>query len=524
MACTYAESFPNAEMRGLTAVLALVLFQCAAVAADLRIHVRDETGKRVWTRLEVRGPEGRNYRPEKALRDASARNRQGGLPYYVDSFVVEGDAALEVPPGRFTVVAEHGLEYERVEREIQVRSDRPTGVSIALKPWIRMRDLGWWSADMHLHRPPEDAPTLALAEDLNLSVVTTMWNKRNFWEGKGLPAEAVVRVSPHHLVSLRNAEDERGGGAWMMLDIRRLLPLAVDGRWFPPGIQVVRQARAQRPAGGVLPWFDSEKPVWWEVPVMMALETPDSLGLLHNHFNQYGINAAEAWGRPRDQKQFPDRKGFVDYSLGLYYRYLNLGFRLPPSAGSASGVLPSPPGYNRAYVRLEGPLTLEKWYGALHDGPSFVTNGPMLFFSAKAPGGRLTGSVEARAREPIDRVEIVANGRIVASFPGNGTRPIKKEFSLPAENYTWLAARCFLRTAYTVRLAHTSPVYLDGSWDAREDARYFVAWIDELMAQAAADPQRFASASERDQVLALYGSARQFYEKRATTGALVTEK
>jgi hypothetical protein len=39
-----------------------------------------------------------------------------------------------------------------------------------------MRDLGWWSGDMHVHRPVEDSPSLSLAEDLNVNVVFTMWN------------------------------------------------------------------------------------------------------------------------------------------------------------------------------------------------------------------------------------------------------------------------------------------------------------------------------------------------------------
>ncbi len=58
---------------------------------------------------------------------------------------------------------------------------------------------------------------------------------------------------------------------------------------------------------------------------------------------------------------------------------MNLGFRLPPSAGSASGVLPNPVGYNRIYVQLDQPFSVDNWYAAYRDGDSFVTNGPMLF-------------------------------------------------------------------------------------------------------------------------------------------------
>jgi hypothetical protein len=69
---------------------------------------------------------------------------------------------------------------------------------------------------------------------------------------------------------------------------------------------------------------------------MMAPAPPDSIGIVHNHFNQYSMVDNEAWGRPRDQGKYPGQEGFQQYSLQLYYRYLNLGFRIPPSAGAAT--------------------------------------------------------------------------------------------------------------------------------------------------------------------------------------------
>src|SRR5262249_38576152 len=154
------------------------------------------------------------------------------------------------------------------------------------------------------------------AEDVNVNVVFTMWNRKVVWQVDTLSTGPVIHVSPDHLVTLMNAEDERGGGAWMLNSIRKPVASGVDARWFPTCITFVEEVRAQRSLENVLPWFDSEKPIWWEVPVMMAVAPPDSLGVLHNHFNQYGICDTEGSGRPRDQKQFPGWKGFVDYSLG----------------------------------------------------------------------------------------------------------------------------------------------------------------------------------------------------------------
>jgi hypothetical protein len=320
----------------------------AAFAAELRITISDEKGSPVWTRLEVRGVT-QTYQPAAEAIVVHNRPRQPADSNYTGSFVVSGNATLDVPPGNYTVVAEHGLEYERVERAVRV-GDRPALVEIQLRPWIRrMRDRGWYSGDMHVHRDPEETTALTLAEDLNISVDFTIWNKRNLWKDRALRAEPIVRVSPDQFVTLMNAEDERGHGAWMFHNLRQPLEhFAVDGRWYPSGLNFIREVRAQKKSpDDLFPWFDSEKPIWWGLPVMMALAPPDSIGIVHNHFNQYSMLANEAWGRSRDQAKYPGQEGFAEYSLQLYYRYLNLGFRIPPSAGAASGVLPNPVGYNR---------------------------------------------------------------------------------------------------------------------------------------------------------------------------------
>jgi hypothetical protein len=385
-----------------------------------------------------------------------------------------------------------------------------------------MKEFNWWSGDMHIHRPPGDAASLALAADVNLSVVTTTWphsQTPNTPTGGDfqdrVPTASVVPVDKDHLITFMNDEDERGGGAWLLQMLSR--PLKLDGAawWYPPGTEFVRQARAQRPSGGIFPWFDSEKPIWWEVPVVVALATPDSFGVLNNQFMQYGIDAKDYWGRPRDQKEFPGSEGWVKYLLSLYYHYLNLGFRMPASAGTASGVLPNPVGYSRVYVHFSGPLSPENWYGALHNSSSFVTNGPILFFRLDPVASQLKATVDARAREPIQRIEIVADGKVIHSFRvPHGTRNFEGGFVIDRKKYSWVAARCFLETHDTIRLAHTSPTYLDGHSNCRGDAKYLLDWMDELITQTKTDAKRFASPEERDEVLKLYERAREVYERK----------
>lgn len=468
-----------------------------AGAAELRIAVSDETGKPIWTRLEVRDSAGKMYQAPGSIHETMTKAR-GGKPFYLGSFIVNGSAVLDIPPGTYTLIAEHGTEYERAVREVTA----PADLSMELKPWIRMAELGWWSGDMHVHHSQQDAVGITQAEHLNFTVLVNR-GKQEFL--RHWPAEALQKVSDRYWISLRNIEDERRGGSWIFNGLKTPLEIGREGGWFPQGLDYVRQAQSQGA------WFDIDMPFWWEVPVMVALGKPDSLDILHNQFLQYGIDESEYWGRQRDRKIYPGWQGFVDYSMELYYRYLNLGYRIPPSAGTGTGVMPSPTGYSRLYAKLQGPFTPEKWYQAIRDGQSFVTNGPMLLTSFE--NGQI--NVTAQAREAIDRLELVANGKVIETVrAGADSKRMTAHWKIAPTRYSWCAVRCILKTEDTIRMAHSSPIYLAGNFDARSDADYFVRWIDELITITEAEPARFEKPEQRDAVLALYRQAREIYAKR----------
>lgn len=456
-------------------------------------------------RVEVRGAGDRMFRPDGALMDRTVGRWPEIPPYYQGHFVSTGEAVLDVPPGAYVVVVEKGLEFQRLEIPLEIDADR--AVRAVPERWAHQAANGWYSADFHVHRPVTDAAPLLLAEDLNLGVFFTQWNEHDEWPD----GPSVVSVDATHSATVTNAEDERGGGAWMFHRLRQPLPLGKQDWWHPQGRVFVDAARAQGA------WFDCEKPIWWEVPVMAALAPFDSVGVLHNHYNQYGMNAHEAWGRPRDESAHPGDAGFSDYSLGLYYRLLNTGRRLPVTAGSASGVLPAPPGYNRVYVHTPAGFSVDGFYAGLRAGRSFATNGPLLSITVDGsspgdsldvvPGRPAAAVVTATAQEPIDRVEIVANGEIIAQESGG-----RLEAEISLDEFSWVAARCYLPPGNTVRLAHSSPVYIrDATWNAAADNAYFVRWIDDLIAETTADSRRFSTADQRDEVLRIYQAARGHY-------------
>ena len=57
-----------------------------------------------------------------------------------------------------------------------------------------------------------------------------------------------------------------------------------------------------------------------------------------------------------------------------FYRYLNLGMKVPFSTGTDWFIFD----FSRVYVAVEGELTSKKWLDQLAAGKTMITNGPFL--------------------------------------------------------------------------------------------------------------------------------------------------
>ena len=66
-----------------------------------------------------------------------------------------------------------------------------------------------------------------------------------------------------------------------------------------------------------------------------------------------------------------------------FYRYLNLGIKVPFSTGTDWFIYD----FSRVYVPIEGELTSEKWLDQLLSGRSYITNGTFLEFRAEGHEG-----------------------------------------------------------------------------------------------------------------------------------------
>ncbi len=307
-------------------------------------------------------------------------------------------------------------------------------------------------------------------------------------------------------------EDERGGGALLFFGLKEPMAIAGSSREHPAAVAFLRQARRLPGA-----WIDIEKPFWWDAPVWLAAGA-DSVGLAQNHMHRGGVLDNEAWGRPRDRDRYPGPHGNGRWTQDIYYHALNCGLRVPPTAGSASGVLANPVGYNRVYVHLGGEITYERWWQGVAEGRVFVTNGPLLRVRADGhlPGhvfrgdGPLSLAIEGRldSRDPVGALELVRNGR---------AEPLRLPSRITVDESGWFLVRAVADVPHTFRFASTGPFYVEiGARPRpvrRESARFFLDWVRERIARLQLDDPR-----QRAEVLATLHEAERFWQAKADEG------
>jgi hypothetical protein len=478
-------------------------------AGQVKITVLEKaTGKAVPCRIHLKDAAGKPQRAPK-------------MPFWHDHFDCPGTVSLELPPGKYTYEIERGPEYRTGTGSFTIGEKAAEKVTVRLERLADLAADGWWAGELHVHRPVEDIELLMRAEDLHVAPVITWWNKQNRWAGQEPPANPLVRFDGDRAYHVLAGEDEREGGALLFFNLPRPLDIAGAGREYPSPMKFVDQARRNPGA-----WIDVEKPFWWDVPVWVAGGQVDSVGLANNHMCRDRMYEDEAWGKPRDVRRLPPPLGNGFWSQEIYYHLLNCGLRLPPSAGSASGVLPNPVGYNRVYVYLGQDFSYENWWEGLRAGRSFVTNGPLLRVTAagKLPGHVFTSpdgdglKVEIKAelttRDPVRSLEVIKNGRVERQVPFEEWSRTGTLGSLDFRESGWFLVRVIADNPKTFRFASTAPYYVEiGATKHRvskASARFFLDWVRERIGRVKVDDP-----ARRDEVLEYHRRAEKFWQDLA---------
>ncbi len=481
----------------------------AATTGNITIRVVDhDTGKPIAVRMHLKNEKGVATKPPR-------------VPFWKDHFVFDGEITLKLPTGEYTFEMERGPEYKLRGGQFTIDRDSADARTLEMYRFVDMKKEGWWAGELHIHRPVEDVELLMRAEDLHVGPVITWWNAKNLWQGKPLPETPLVKFDTNRFYHALAGEDEREGGALLYFNLPEPLPITDATREYPSPVEFLKLARNH---DGV--HVDIEKPFWWDMPIWIASGMVDSIGLCNNHMHRDGMYESEAWGKPRDTRRLAAPRGNGQWSEEIYYHLLNCGIRLPPSAGSASGVLNNPVGYNRVYVHCGDELTYENWWQGLRAGRVVVTNGPMLRASANdqlpghvfraAAGGEIELEVAANLslRDPADYIEIIKNGQVAESVRLDDW--VKNNGQLPKIKFQesgWLSVRVLTSNEKTYRFASTGPFYVEIGEKQRiskSSAQFFVDWVKERTARVKLD-----DAEQRGEVLKYHQAALEFWQRIA---------
>lgn len=475
----------------LTILLAFSPPLLAQETIPLRGQILDaKTGKLIPARIYVRSSQGKWYFPKSASPKGSAiayRKQRGAAPSIEMHVTLSAHPfVVDLPSGTYDVTVERGHEYHPLTKQVTIK-DKPVDVELKLKRWINVADRKWFSGDTHVHRTLEELPNVMLAEDLNVALPLTYWVTQAYasprTSEKSSPKDVpdkLITVDKTHVIYPRNTEYEIftvGGKRHTLGAVFVLNHKSVFEKGVPPVGPVLKKARQEKAL------LDLDKHNWPWSMTLIPLMNVDLYELSNNHvwrarfgFTKFGTPAPKFM----NIEMGPDGMtewGWLDFTFQNYYVLLNCGFRIRPTAGTASGVHPVPLGFGRVYVECPKGFSYDSWIRGLDQGNSFVSTGPMLFVKVndKALGHvfraekesvlHVTG--EAVSGRPLDRIEIVVNGKVMktlkpANVKSNVAFVTELDEKVKLNSSSWMVVRCFeSRKDKRVRFAHTAPVHLE---------------------------------------------------------------
>lgn len=437
-------------------------------------------------------------------------------------FALLDAATVPVPQAQLTIEAFSGIETELAHVVADLSGKLGAEIEISLQPFSDAAGNGWFSGNTHLHlsgltraQADEYLWTLPRADRLDLVFVSYLERVK---ADRDYISNAYTAADLEHFggkgLLFGNGEEHRhnfagfgeGYGHVMFLNIGKLVrPVSIgagimgEGPDWPPLRRGITLARQQ---GATIIWchnsFGHEDAPDWLAGMLQALNIFD--GGSHGSYEE------------------------------TFYRYLNIGLKVPFSTGTDWFIYD----FSRVYARLEQALTLENWLEALAAGRTFISNGPLLEFRL---GDKQSGdtiqlaeptdiSILGRAigRHDFKTIELIHNGRIVnasASHAIGGHFEADLHFDFAVNESGWFALRVPTGSATNemgeTLFAHTSPIYveLDGKpVFKKEAANALVADMESALAAIPANA-KFDDDTQRDEVLNIYREAIETLRRRA---------
>jgi hypothetical protein len=413
--------------------------------APVQLHVRvlGPNGQVTPARVYLHGSDGRSHIPSRGFDRIMWMT---GEHYFYTS----GEFNAVLPGGRTEIEIRKGFDYKPISQTFQLHPNKPARLDLKLE-WLRdMNAEGWYGGDDHIHgnytgeqwSTPVTDQLVVAAEGLNVANLLVsnssgdVIHDEQFFEGK------VNALSTASELMYWNQEMRTWSyGHLLLLNLKQLVrplytgfPAANYWEDFPSNYEKAQQAREY---GGIALYAHPA----------LAFDSVPSGSLAGESVADVPLGAIDA---------FEVFCSHDEPSMELWYRFLNLGFKLPISGGSDAFLNQSfsfLAGGERVYVHTGDRFTYRDWIEELRRGRSFATVGPLLTFEVnkQIPGAELhfasvsasvSVHVNAASAIPFTSIELVANGRVVASAArAVPTHRIEWRGKIPVESSEWLAVR-----------------------------------------------------------------------------------
>ncbi len=453
----------------------------------VRIRVIGPDGKVMPARIQLLASDGRSYAPDGGFHRVISITET----HY---FQTMGEDEVELPVGRASIEAMRGWEYRPHTVNVDVRAGSTATAEIHLTRLMNLPARGWYSGDTHIHDLHQGRFGLShpwffnelVAADLHVTnALIHMDGTRLMGRWDDLTGVPVPLSTPNYI--LQYGQEFRGSlGHISILGIQHfILPLTAGSRNTPyaqPTLDTpyLQGARAQ---GGI---------AGFPHPYLGPVDTPRGTGSL-----LIPVDVALGLG---DYYDVTSLYSDEIRSTEVYYRLLNCGFRLPATGGTdnfSDVWRDPPPGADRTYVHVQGPLSEQSWLDGIRKGHTFSSTGPLLFLDVAGhePGDQIDLAAdgprtlhvraEATSIAPMDSLVIVVNGADVRSVAAADSLHILFDGDVPVPQGGWVAARVngpssrYISDSYA--FAQTSPVYVvrgGRPWRSADDARFLADAVE----------------------------------------------
>lgn len=500
----------------------------------LTLATTDENGVPVAARLSIIDSRGKFIAPSDSwihADDSRIPSLQATEPHYVHS---PGKVVVQVPKDSVFIVASHGPAFGIVRHKVFAKQTDAVTLTVKIPRLELPKAAGpWRNGDLHVHmnyggtyrNTPRQVVKQAEAEDLNF-VYSLLVNKEQRIPDAPLFTPDPDPASNDRVTFLFGQEFHTSfWGHLGILNLKEHLILpdyvgypqtAVSSLWPNNGFIADAAHNQGALVGYVHPY---------EIPEIF----PDQAATI-SHTDP--IDAA--LGRV----DYYELLGFSDphATSVVWYHMLNTGIRLSAAGGTDAMAnyanLRGPVGLNRVYVPGSTGMSSEEFLHKVKAGRGFATNGPLVGFtignvqpgdSLSVPSKRKPVPYNAwlRSNVPMEKVEVVYNGNVVASH--GGPQPISQldiNGTLLLRENGWILFRVYNAGPHpdvfdVYPYASTNPVYIyNGVPNAKSaaSAAYFLRWIDRVEKMTKETPN-FRKEEERALVLKDMTAARAFYQK-----------